>query len=67
MYCDYLRTIYENRVNKNHKDYVKRCRKAIKTIWWSVSYGFSWYERQSYIWFRRAGGQQIVIDMNMVQ
>ena len=62
---DYLRTIYENRVNKNHKDYASKGVAAYtKQYGGQFHMGLIGMNDRVIFGLDGAGGQQIVIDMN---
>ena len=62
---DYLRTIYENRVNKNHKDYASKGVAAYtKQYGGQFHMGLIGMNDKVIFGLDGAGGQQIVIDMN---
>ena len=62
---DYLRTIYENRVNKNHKDYASKGVAAYtKQYGGQFHMGLIGMKDRVIFGLDGAGGQQIVIDMN---
>lgn len=62
---DYLRTIYENRVNKNHKDYASKGVAAYtKQYGGQFHMGLVGMKDRVIFGLDGAGGQQIVIDMN---